>query len=289
MCGEETTKSKILGQRLNQSQGKRPRKKNGISTSILKCRKCALIYSNPLPKPTDIQDHYGVPPESYWNEEYFKVEDSYFAAQIIQAKKLIDFKSGMKVLDIGAGIGKCMIALTKAGFESYGLEPSRQFRERAISKMSIDSDRLKLGMLEELEYPEEEFDFITFGAVLEHLYDPSESILKAIKWLKPNGVVHMEVPSSDYLVAKLTNLYYRTIGTNYVTNISPMHEPFHLYEFSLRSFLEHSKQNNYEIASFNYYVCQVYFFPKFTHPLLSWYMDKTNTGMQLSIWLKKSN
>jgi len=32
----------------------------------------------------------------------------------------------MKSLDIGAGIGKQMIALSKSGFETYGLEPSKQ-------------------------------------------------------------------------------------------------------------------------------------------------------------------
>ena len=31
-------------------------------------------------------------------------------------------------------------------------------------------------------------------------------------------------------------------GTNYVTNISPMHSPFHLYEFGLKSFEELGKK-----------------------------------------------
>ncbi len=289
MCGQKSVNGRVLGQRLNQSQGKRPKRKNGISTSVIKCNNCKLIYSNPQPIPLDIQDHYGVPPESYWKKEYFKVNKNYFLEEIKEAKKLIDFSSGMKALDIGAGIGKCMIALKNAEFDAHGLEPSKPFRERAISVMNISPNKLKLGMLEEVEYPSNEFDFITFGAVLEHLYDPSESILKAFRWLKPNGVLHMEVPSSDYLIAKIINIYYRLLGTNYVTNISPMHEPFHLYEFSLKSFLEHSKQNNYKIASYRYYVCPIYFLPKVTHPALKWYMTKTNTGMQLSIWLKNLN
>jgi 2-polyprenyl-3-methyl-5-hydroxy-6-metoxy-1,4-benzoquinol methylase len=43
-------------------------------------------------------------------------------------------------------------------------------------------------------FPEAHFDFITFGAVLEHLYDPSMSIHKAMSWLKPSGIMHIEVP-----------------------------------------------------------------------------------------------
>ena len=63
MCGAENTNHTILGQRLNKSQGLRPKKKIGISVSIQQCKNCNLIYSNPLPIPENLQDHYGTPPE----------------------------------------------------------------------------------------------------------------------------------------------------------------------------------------------------------------------------------
>lgn len=53
-----------------------------------------------------------------------------------------------------------MIALEKAGFEAYGLESSPQFINRAIDKMKINPKRIKLGMLEEVEYKKDYFDFI---------------------------------------------------------------------------------------------------------------------------------
>ena len=59
MCGSLAGNHKILGKRLNQSQGKNPQKKTGITTTICKCTTCGLIYSNPQPVPLDIQDHYG--------------------------------------------------------------------------------------------------------------------------------------------------------------------------------------------------------------------------------------
>src|SRR5436190_23522800 len=82
MCGSTTEKHKILGQRLNQSLGFNPKSKIGISTSVVKCRNCGLIFSNPQPVPFDIQDHYGVPPENYWNPEYFSIDKNYFSHQI---------------------------------------------------------------------------------------------------------------------------------------------------------------------------------------------------------------
>jgi len=286
MCGAEESNFKILGKRLNQSQGFRPKRKIGISTTIAKCKNCGLIFSNPQPIPNDINNHYGTPPEDYWKDEYFVLDDNYFSPQIQRLKDLIDFKPGLKTLDIGAGLGKCMIALEKKGCEAYGFEPSEPFYQRAIQKMKISPDRLTLGSIEDANYPENYFDFITFGAVLEHLYDPSRSILKALQWLRPDGMIHVEVPSSDWLVNKLINFYYKLTGSDYVGNISPMHVPFHLYEFSSRSFHEHAKKHNYEIADYGYYVCETYM-PKLIDFLIRPYMKKTNTGMQLEIWLRK--
>lgn len=153
--------------------------------------------------------------------------------------------------------------------------------------MKIAPEKLKLGMIEEVDYPDNFFDFITFGAVLEHLYDPSASIQKALKWVKPGGLVHIEVPSSKYLISRIFNFYFWLRGTNYVNNISPMHIPFHLYEFGIDSFNLNAEKNNYEVVHHEYYVCDVYFIPKIFHGLLKWYMKKTNKGMQLAVWLRK--
>ena len=287
MCGSLPERHKILGQRLNQSQGLDPESKVGVSISVMKCRDCGLIFSNPQPVPFDIQDHYGVPPENYWEPGYFKIDEKYYAHQIGVTKRLSQFKNGMTALDIGAGLGKCMISLKNAGYDVYGFEPSVPFYQKAIEEMKISPDKLKLGMIEEVDYPENFFDFITFGAVLEHLYDPSAAIEKSLKWLKPGGLIHIEVPSSNYLVPKIFNFYFGLGDSNYVNNLSPMHVPYHLFEFGLNSFRLHSKQHNCEIAHHEYYVCDVPFLPRIFHGILKWYMDKTNQGMQLAVWLRK--
>ena len=286
MCGDHVATHKILGKRLNKSQGKNPKKKIGITKTIARCTKCGLVYSNPQPIPFDIQDHYGLPPENYWNRDYFIINEDYFKNEIVLLKKLINFQNGMKSLDIGAGLGKQMIALSNAGFDAYGFEPSKPFFDRALSQMNISSEKLKLGMIEDVTYPESHFDFISFGAVLEHLYDPSDSISKAIRWLKPKGIIHIEIPSSDWLINKIINLYYKLRLTDYVGNISPMHEPFHLHEFSLDTFKLNSKIHGYDIVFHEYYVCETYM-PKAADFFLKPYMKYTNKGMQLCVWLQK--
>lgn len=287
MCGDDSQEHIVLGQRLNKSQGYSPKKKTGISVSVMKCTKCDLIYAQPIPVPFDIQDHYGSTPESYWKPHYFEWKPEYFSGPVNLIKKLLPFKENMKALDIGAGLGKCMISLEKAGFETFGVEPSKPFFERAISHMGISAEKLKLGMIEDIDYPDETFDFVNFGAVFEHMYHPAENLKRALKYLKPNGIIRIEVPSSKHFVAKLINLYYRLRGTNYVTHISPMHKPFHLYEFGLKSFQELGYKLGYKMEYHQYDVCSIHSIPKIFHPVLAKYMEWTKTGMQLTVYLRK--
>lgn len=287
MCGDDTATHKILGIRLNKSQGLHPKKKTGVAVTVKKCSNCNLVYASPMPVPFSLQDHYDIPPEQYWQPSYFEWSEQDFLNEIKVLKTLIDVKPGVKALDIGAGLGKSMIALERAGLDAYGLEPSKSFYERAISKMNISPEKLRLGMIEETDYDLSSFDFITFGAVLEHLYHPARCLEKALTWLKPGGIIHMEIPSSKYLIHKLINLYYRLAGTSFVTNLSPMHEPFHLYEFGIESFQKLGERLNFSIAHYNYFVCDVFSLPRFFHPPLKRIMKATGTGMQLSGYLRK--
>ncbi len=287
MCGSSTKAHKVLGQRLNQSQGFAPKKKEGISVSVKKCINCGLIYSSPQPIPSDIQDHYGIPPEEYWIPEEFIISDHYFLKEITKAKSFLNFERGMKALDVGAGLGKCMIALEKAGFEAFGMEPSIPFYNRALDAMKINPERLQLGTMEEVNFPENFFDFITYGAVFEHMYHPAKCLEKSMHWLKPGGVIQIEVPSSNWLIQKFINLYYQLRGTNYVTNLSPMHSPFHLYEFHLNSFKALGNKLGFDIVDYEYQACSVYFLPRFSHAFVKKLMKWTNTEMQLTVYLKK--
>jgi SAM-dependent methyltransferase len=289
MCGDSAHGHSVIGKRLNRSQGLFPRRKKGVTTTIVKCSGCGLIYANPLPVPLNIQDHYGIPPEEYWREIHFEQNDDYFSDTIRKFRSMYNNQHNdtLKALDIGAGFGATMAVLEKAGFDVYGFEPSEPFYERAVTKLGISKEKIRLGAMEDMDYPEGMFDFISYGAVLEHIYDPGESICKAMKWLKPGGLIQIEVPSSKWLVHKIFNLYYRLSLTDYCANLSPMHEPFHLYEFHINSFQNHARLNGYEIVHSEYYVCET-FMPRFTDFILIPLMKATGTGMQLSVWLKKT-
>lgn len=288
MCHAPVSTAKVLGKRLNRSQGVRPTRLTGITTTVMKCRRCSLIFSNPMPVPRALSQHYGVPPEEYWTQSYFDLTPDYFTSQIQRYYELSGKQSGagLSALDIGAGVGKCMKALERAGFEAHGIEPSSPFFERALSSMGVPPDRITLVSIEEAVLPADRFDFITFGAVLEHLFDPAGAIERALAWAKPGGFVHIEVPSSRWLTNKIANCVYRVQGLDYVSNISPMHNPFHLYEFGLDSFRHKGRLLGCEIAHYEYMVCNTYL-PRAIDFIIKPLMSATDSGMQLEVWLRK--
>lgn len=288
MCGSSADQHDVVGLRLNTTQGRSPRKVGGIAVSVKRCAACGLLFPDPQPIPENVSDHYGVPAEEYWQPQYFEYDPSYFSRQIATAKRLIGFQPGMKALDIGAGAGKGMVSLEKAGFDVYGMEPSEPFRNKAIQMMNIDPDRLQLTVLEDAQFEERAFHFVNFGAVLEHLYDPADAIERAMRWMHPEGVMHIEVPSAEYMVTRLLNIYYRLRGVNLVTNTSPMHSPYHMHEFTLRSFQRHAQRAHYDIAHHEYYVCTIPYAPKVLHKALHWWMDRNKSGLQLCVWLRNA-
>lgn len=286
MCGADPSAFQLLGLRLNRSQGIYPRRAGGIAVAVKKCRRCDLIFADPQPRPARLLDHY-CEPDEYWPASYFELDRTYMRREIGDAKRLLNFQSGMKALDIGAGIGKAMRSLTDAGFDTYGFEPSEKFRELAIGHTGIQAARLQHIGIEDAEYPSGFFDFVTFGAVLEHLQSPSESIVKALRWLKEEGIIHIEVPSSRYLLASLMNIYFLLWGTTYVTHISPMHEPFHLFEFGLESFRLHGRRAGYNVAFHEFGVGEILHLPRILHAPFRWYMERSGSGMQLTVYLRK--
>ncbi|MCX7607064.1 MAG: class I SAM-dependent methyltransferase [Bacteroidia bacterium] len=291
MCGAPfPEQSRVVGKRLNSSQGLNPREKIGIATTVVRCNGCGLLCASPLPIPPQIEIHYDIPPESYWRDpKIFAISPGYFSREIEMARMLLGSLQGPpRALDIGSGLCKTFYILQQAGFEVWGIEPSPTFREKAIQQGYASEERLKPCSLETAEFPPNYFHFITFSAVLEHLYSPDYALRKALSWLIPGGILHIEVPSARWLPAKLLNIYYRIRGTDYVTHLSPMHPPYHLYEFTPKSFYRHGLRAGYTVAHVEYRPGSV----DFLRPLillLRPLMHLTKTDMQLVVWLRKKS
>lgn len=285
MCGLSCQNASVVGLRLNQSQRLRPQQLKGVSVTVCRCHRCGLIFPDPLPIPAQFDDHYSLAASDYWPETYFSDDPDYFCAQL-NTLELLTRRRGT-ALDIGAGLGKSMKAMERRGFEVFGLEPGPRFYQMAVERLGIEATRLRCDTVEHADYPAESFDFITFGAVLEHLINPGRALAKASIWLKPGGLIHLEVPHAGWLLSRLINFYYRLQGTRFVTHLSPMHSPYHLYEFTPQSFRFWSQGRGLSLRLVEVQVCEIFHFPVWLHPFLRAWMKATQSGMQLTVWLQK--
>ncbi len=277
---------KVIGKRLNSSQGYSPNRKSGISVSVMKCNDCGLLFSNPIPIPLEFGDHYNIDVDSYFDKALKSYTDNAFKHEINFFKSNYKHNQFLRSLDIGAGLGNVMKSMEREGMESYGIEPSKNFYEFAVNKMGISDQRLKLITIENAEFEPGYFDFITFSAVFEHLYDPNYALTRALEWLKPGGLIYIGVPNAFTLNQLLINFIYRLRGMDYVSSISPMHAPFHIYEFTRKSFLENARMNKYNVLAINGATYDTYL-PKILDPILKPFIRFTKTDMNLIVWIKK--
>jgi 2-polyprenyl-3-methyl-5-hydroxy-6-metoxy-1,4-benzoquinol methylase len=93
-----------------------------------------------------------------------------------------------------------------------------------------------IGELDKLQMPAHEFDLVTFWHCLEHLQDPRKAVDKAAAWLKPDGLLIVEVPNHEGTDA-------RHIGADWLGWSLP-HHLFHFTPHSLNLML---KQHGFQI------------------------------------------
>lgn len=285
MCGAGKGYFKVLGKRLGRSQGYRPQTLPADTLIIVKqCRNCKLIFSDPMPVPEKIEQLYNVSPENYWSVHQINPDPGYFQGELNTLKSLLGTVRGKRVLDIGSGLGHAMRIMEEAGMEVWGLEPSAEFRDRCISRQPRWKDRILPDSIESFSPDGTAFDLVNFGAVLEHLRDPDAAISKAFSCLAPEGVIHIEVPNALWLVSRLARLQFRMRFLPWVINLSPMHTPYHLYEFSIRCFHENGKKNGYRVLQHNVFNTNSYL-PSWMDTLIRPVMGVTGTGLVLKVWL----
>jgi 2-polyprenyl-3-methyl-5-hydroxy-6-metoxy-1,4-benzoquinol methylase len=288
MCGSATSKHILLGQRLDKRQGINPKNKTGISVSVMKCNICGLVYNQPMPIPGNIWNHYDIDINDYWDNPSQLYSKDYFCSQLNTFKQLygnVHLKK-MKALDVGSGLGQTVVALDRAGFEALGIEPSPSFYDKALQYSRLSAESFINVSLEEHTLPDKEYDLITCPNVIEHLSDPGGSILKCLDSLKKGGLLYICVPSSRWVKTAMINLFYKVTASGYVTNTSPMHPPFHLYEFTKKSFIQHAKQNDYRIEIIEIKPDPLVRIPvvKKVFEVLTNFLDN---GLQMDIWIRK--
>jgi SAM-dependent methyltransferase len=104
---------------------------------------------------------------------------------------------GSRVLDVGAGPGRLVAALTDGGYDARGIEPSRRSAELArAAGLAVE----RRGVL---EHDDADLDAVVMWHVLEHLDEPAAALAAVRSWLRPGGVLLVGVPNAASLQAAI--------------------------------------------------------------------------------------
>lgn len=106
-------------------------------------------------------------------------------------KRLLGYKDGGKLLDIGAGTG-LLLSLAEKHFEIFGTEVSVEAIRIARERYGI---HLIEGDVETIDFGGKQFDVILLGQVLEHVQYPGKTLHICKSLLKPDGILYLSVPN----------------------------------------------------------------------------------------------
>jgi 2-polyprenyl-3-methyl-5-hydroxy-6-metoxy-1,4-benzoquinol methylase len=139
---------------------------------------------------------------------------------IIQGYINRDIK-GMRILEIGSGLGVLGNILKGKQAEYLGIEPSVYFYNSSIRNFPCLGGSIKNTYFEEARIDKGYFDVILMVDVLEHIPEPVGYIKNVRQYLRSGGILYIEIPNEDLLrlkgwIRRKLNFYF-----NYPTH--PLH------------------------------------------------------------------
>ena len=159
--------------------------------NVVTCSQCGLVYVTPQPIAEDLPAFY----ENMYSDQSEQEEaNSTLGFVERHLTKLIarERPKGGDFLEIGCGYGKFLRAMQSLPWNLTGLEISQTAIDKA--RQIAPKATILQGEVYTAEFDPQRFDCICLIAVFEHLKQPRAAIERIVKWLKPGGLLIIQVP-----------------------------------------------------------------------------------------------
>jgi 2-polyprenyl-3-methyl-5-hydroxy-6-metoxy-1,4-benzoquinol methylase len=196
----------------------------GRHHTIVQCRRCGLVYTNPRLDGATISDTYAIVEDRLYLEER-SGRVLTFEHHLRPMERLTGAPNGRRLLDVGCHIGVFVEIAARHGWDAWGIDPSRWAVEQAQAR----GLHVLEGTLETADLPRSSFDVVTLWDVIEHVTDPKGTLQRARRLLVPGGLLVVHTIDIDSPFARL-------LGARW-----PWLMEMHIYYFSrstLRAMLE---------------------------------------------------
>lgn len=173
------------------------------------CPGCGLVWTDPRPNSEQTRKFYSEEYRLQYKSTYVPKRKHVYREtlraiarfQAVSAR----LKPGMKMLDVGSGGGFFPYVARQQGVDAQGIEPNQGFAQYAQATFGVPTTN---GFFQDVDLPEESFDFITLNHVLEHVEDPCATLGQLRSWLKEEGFLVVEVPNVEATYHAPQNRYH---------------------------------------------------------------------------------
>ncbi|MFN3706623.1 MAG: class I SAM-dependent methyltransferase, partial [Thermoflexales bacterium] len=144
--------------------------REGVTATLVQCRRCGLIYQNPRPTPAEMKPHYPSHYSAYHYDREVRQRNwlKRWAAEYGIDKRcryVTRYKQSGALLDVGCATGLFLEGMRRRGdWHLLGLEPSAPAAE-AERRMGL---RVLTGTFEETDFPSRCFDVVNLRDMIEH-------------------------------------------------------------------------------------------------------------------------
>jgi 2-polyprenyl-3-methyl-5-hydroxy-6-metoxy-1,4-benzoquinol methylase len=169
-----------------------------------------LVWTDPRPSSEQLKEYY----REQYRQDYKRVlqpkpKHTFRAAQVAvrRCQQLaLALAPGSSVLDLGAGGGELVYVLRSLGLEARGIEPNEGYARSALETLGVP---VAAGFWQDADISAGSLDAVTLFHVLEHLDEPLRALELIRDWLRPGGILWIEVPNIEAVCQAPIHRFHR--------------------------------------------------------------------------------
>lgn len=181
--------------------------------NLVKCKRCKLIWVNPLPDETKFSNYFQDNDISHNNFNIFHLLFwKLYSFELNHEYKLIqNYKNHGVIIDIGVGKGEFLSRFSDEKWEKNAYDPY-------LAKKDVQDLQRRIGLVKVNEfsnlrdYPANSFDVVILRNVIEHTAGFLSLINNSYRLLKKSGILFIRTPNMDSFDFKVFKASWYVIG-----------------------------------------------------------------------------